>query len=373
VTAARCGARLVHEFTISVTTSSLPTVARGKPVASDTRTAHDEQVRITPFRPDDTAGIDAWVALVDDQLAVDAPWDYRPRREEVVGQLTHGWDGEPETPYLCTVDGELVAVALLGITERDNRHLAGCHVAVHPARRRQGHGSEVVGFLEREAARLGRTVVSGWGWETEAYRAFAASKGYAEVMRAVNRRQRLADVDRAALAAAVEAARPASADYVIERWPVPAPEDQLAALAELASTINDAPTEDMTIEDEVFDADRVRAYETATAGRGERMYRLVARHRTTSELAGHTVVVVAAVRPDVAHQHDTAVVAAHRGHRLGLLLKAAMLDVLAEHEPAVAEISTWNAHSNEHMIGVNELMGYRAVGTELVVERTLGE
>ena len=55
-------------------------------------------------------------------------------------------------------------------------------------------------------------------------------------------------------------------------------------------------------------------------------------------------------------------VRAHRGHRLGLLLKAEMLRWLAEAEPQVTSIDTWNAESNDHMIAVNERLRYRALG-----------
>ena len=52
----------------------------------------------------------------------------------------------------------------------------------------------------------------------------------------------------------------------------------------------------------------------------------------------------------------------HRGHRLGLRLKLAMLDLLARQEPQVKHILTGNAETNAHMIGINEMLGYRVVG-----------
>ncbi|MFC6341858.1 GNAT family N-acetyltransferase, partial [Nocardioides hankookensis] len=105
--------------------------------------------------------------------------------------------------------------------------------------------------------------------------------------------------------------------------------------------------------------------------RGHRMYRLVARHRATGALAGQTVVAVDGERPDLAEQHDTSVVAAHRGHRLGLALKLGMLHWLDVEEPQVREIDTWNAESNHHMIGVNEMLGYRVLGRVLDFQRSL--
>jgi hypothetical protein len=52
----------------------------------------------------------------------------------------------------------------------------------------------------------------------------------------------------------------------------------------------------------------------------------------------------------------------HRGHRLGLLLKIAMMELLATTEPQLERIVTWNGQSNEHMIAVNEAMGYAVYG-----------
>jgi hypothetical protein len=83
------------------------------------------------------------------------------------------------------------------------------------------------------------------------------------------------------------------------------------------------------------------------------------------------VVVVETQRPVVADQHDTAVARAHRGHRLGMLLKAGMLLWLAEVEPQVETLDTWNAESNDHMIAVNEALGYRAMGRELQYQRSI--
>ena len=73
--------------------------------------------------------------------------------------------------------------------------------------------------------------------------------------------------------------------------------------------------------------------------------------------------------PAWGEQEDTSVVRAHRGHRLGLLLKADMMRWLAEAEPQLETLDTWNAESNDHMIGVNERLGYRVMGRELQFQR----
>ena len=81
------------------------------------------------------------------------------------------------------------------------------------------------------------------------------------------------------------------------------------------------------------------------------------------------MVVVDEETPTLAHQHDTAVMGSHRGHRLGLLLKAELMSWLSEAEPQIESIDTWNAESNDHMIAVNEALGYRVLGRMLQFQR----
>ena len=164
---------------------------------------------------------------------------------------------------------------------------------------------------------------------------------------------------------------PFATDYELIRIVGRTPEPLLPAVVELANAINDAPLDDLDMEDEVFTAERVQAYEGSTIESGHRLYRVVARHRPTGRLAGHSVVVVDIENPRLAHQHDTSVLREHRGHRLGLLVKADMMRWLAEQEPQIETLGTWNAETNDHMIAVNERLGYRVVGRELAFQRRL--
>lgn len=328
-------------------------------------------MQITRFGPDDAAAVQEWVALANAVSAVDAPWQHPATPTTVEGRFRHGWDGEPATPYLARIDGTVVGGGTIEVTEYDNLHLAWFGVQVHPDHRRRGHGSEILSFLEQEAKERGRTSGGIDGWDSESTVEFAARHGYEKKHQSINRRQFLADVDRAELDRRYDASLPHAVDYALERWSVPTPDDRLDDLAGMASAINDAPTDDLDIEDEVFTGDRMKAYEVATLGRNQRLYRVVARHVPSGELAGQTVVVVEVERPENAYQHDTSVVRSHRGHRLGLLLKVDMLRWLAEEEPQVVSVDTWNAESNDQMIGVNEALGYRIMGRELALQKTL--
>ena len=328
-------------------------------------------MHITPFGPDEAAEVAAWVDLANAVSAVDSPWMHPTTVTEAAGRFRHGWDGEPTEPFLARVEGEVVGWGGIATSEYDNLDLAWLDLEVHPAHRRRGHGSQILEFLFAECRRRDRTSVGIDGWDDEAAATFAAHHGFERRSQAINRRQYLADVDWSELDKRYDDALPAASDYVLERWPVPTPDERLEQLAEMAAAINDAPTDDLEIEDEVFSGDRMRAYEVAMAGRGLRLYRLVARHVPTGELAGQTVVGVDSERPHLGGQHDTTVTRAHRGHRLGLLLKAEMLRWLRDDEPQLQEIDTWNAESNDHMIGVNEVLGYKVMGRGIQYQRKL--
>jgi GNAT superfamily N-acetyltransferase len=328
-------------------------------------------LEIHRFTPDDTSRAEAVRELSNVVSAVDAPWEHPWLPERFDTLLRRGWDGEPPTPYLATVGGTPVGAALMFLPERDNRHLAWLSMMVHPEHRRRGYGSELLEHLVREAKAAGRTSLLVDAWESERTTAFAARSGLERKSQAVNRRQYLAELDPALVPKMYDEAAEAAQDYELVRVVGRTPPDLVDAMVELVAAINDAPTDDLDVEDEVFTPERLVAYEDAAEASGSRLYRLVARHRPTGELAGHTVVAVERARPTIADQHDTAVARSHRGHRLGLLLKAGMLLWLAEAEPQVETVDTWNAESNDHMIAVNRALGYRILGREIQFQKEI--
>ena len=321
------------------------------------------EVEIRRFTPDDGDDVRAALEIGNAVSAADSPWEPPDLLDRYAVRLLRGWDGEPETPYLMLVGGVPVARASLSTPERDNLHLAWLDLQVLPEHRRRGHGSVLLDHLVRQATALGRSTLTVSAWDSAAARGFAAKHGLEEKAQGVNRRQHLADVAPDVVAKLYDEAAGVAADYELLRIVGRVPAALTGAMAELSAAINDAPTDDLDVEDEVMSPERLGAYEASVIDQGNRLYRLVARHRTTGELGGHTVVAVDERRPALAEQHDTAVARAHRGHRLGLLLW------LAEAEPQVETIDTWNAESNDHMIGVNELLGYRVMGRALEFQR----
>jgi hypothetical protein len=178
------------------------------------------------------------------------------------------------------------------------------------------------------------------------------------------------------LAALREAAEAASAGYSLVSWAGPTPEEHLDQVAALNRAGEDAP-HDASHEELLWDAARVRATDQRAQLYGMLAYTVMARHGTTGEPAGLTLVEVGPERPEWGFQALTAVAREHRGHRLGLRLKLAMLDLLARQEPQVKHILTSNTKTNGHMIGINETLGYRVIGPperswELPVTQVIG-
>jgi RimJ/RimL family protein N-acetyltransferase len=107
------------------------------------------------------------------------------------------------------------------------------------------------------------------------------------------------------------------------------------------------------------DADRVRDRDDIRARfGGNRSYAVAAVRDATGEMAALTRVSVDPAYPAWGYQGITAVTRPHRGHRLGLLTKAVMLEWLMTAEPGIERIETTNVQTNSYMIAVNEALGY---------------
>ncbi|MGB0099307.1 MAG: GNAT family N-acetyltransferase [Nocardioides sp.] len=320
---------------------------------------------------DDTDGVRRTSALNEAVRVAEEPWSHPSTPRQVAGEMRYGWDSEPSAHFLAEVGGTDVATAFYETATYDNLHLAWLGVNVHPEHRRQGHGTVVLEHLMDRARGDGKTSVGMSSWDLPGPPAFAARHGFERKLVDVCRRQYLAKLDRDDLDRLHGEALAAAEDYELVRRVGTTPAEELEELAVLTASINDAPLDDLDIEDEEFPPERIAAYEAAQAGQGHLLHRICVRRRDSGELAGHTVVAVESERPWIAHQHDTSVARAHRGHRLGLLLKTDMLRWLVETQPQVESIDTWNAESNDHMIGVNETLGYEVLARSFAYQRSV--
>ena len=319
--------------------------------------------------PDDAAQMQQLVGLLEACREVDAPFLPGRTAEMLADELRYGWDLEPDRTWVAYEEGEAVAHGSMYVSEWDNPDLAWLGVHVHPDTRGKGIGWEVMSFLEAQAQELGRTNLGTDAWDASPGVQFALDRHYDKKSQAIMRRQDLSALDLASVGSMRDAAMDHASDYELLRLRGPVPEELIVAYCEVAASINDAPLDDLELEDDDYNPQRMRDHEKAMAGRQLDLYRVVARHRETGELGGHTAMMVERRAPALAYQEDTAVAPAHRGRRLGLALKTDMILWLAEVEPEVRTVDTWNTESNDHMIAINETLGYRQVARELQFQK----
>jgi GNAT superfamily N-acetyltransferase len=133
--------------------------------------------------------------------------------------------------------------------------------------------------------------------------------------------------------------------------------------------ILDAPTgevefepESMTVEDYQTTLDQQRAA-------GRTLITAVAVHRGTGVVAAYTDLVVPSVDQHVVFQWGTLVLPEHRGHRLGMAVKAANLERLARLAPQRSTVLTMNDEQNPWMVQINEDLGFEIIEEALTMKK----
>ena len=269
----------------------------------------------------------------------------------------HG--GERQEFLIGLVDEQPVAVAEVGLPTVDNLRSASVRVQVHPDVRRRGHGTAMLESALAHVTDAGRSrvffeVPSSYPTGEPAAGPLLRSVGARPVLKEV---RRLADLtNRPTLAA------PVADGYRIVQWVDHAPDELVDGLAVCCARMStDAPQEDMEWEPEVWDGARYREKEQAAIARSRVRYAAAAVHVDSGQVVAMTDIGVSRHVPEVGYQWDTIVLTEHRGHGLGLAMKARNHDLLVESSPQTRWLNTWNAEVNDHMIAINERLGYRPV------------
>jgi GNAT superfamily N-acetyltransferase len=269
--------------------------------------------------------------------------------------------------FLARLEGQPVGGGHVALPLRDNRHFADLVLDVHPAHRRAGVGSALLAAMEAAAAQHGRTSLRVESTtrlgEPDPAEPFAARHGYRSAL--VDLRSDLdvpGDLD-GLLAPLEREAAAFSADYDVQTWWDDVPQQWREERARCAVAMStDAPAGEVDIEAEDWDVDRIAQMVEQLHAQGRRFVETVAVHRPTGRIAGFTDIAVPPHDPSMAFQWDTLVMSEHRGHRLGLRVKAANLRAVRRELPGVTWLCTWNAESNEPMLRVNRALGFRPVG-----------
>ncbi|MBK5216514.1 MAG: GNAT family N-acetyltransferase [Propionibacteriales bacterium] len=251
--------------------------------------------------------------------------------------------------------GNSVGIGIAEIPLKDNLNFAYLELRVVPDHRRLGHGAALLVALlgvSRQSSRT--TVMAEARWnvgETDSGNTlFARSQGF---------HLDLVDAHRVLDLPATMPEAPVCDGYALRSWRGPCPEEWIDQYAVLLSLIaQDAPSGDLKLEKEFFDAGRVRFQEESLARQG-RIRQISVALAPDGSLAGHTQLVFPEADPSDVYQWDTLVLSKHRGHGLGLSLKVHAMEASRDLLAGRSVVHTYNAASNGPMIAVNEALGFR--------------
>lgn len=282
--------------------------------------------------------------------------------------------------------GSVVGAASVTITLKDNPNLATWELIVAPDHRRRGIGTALLAPLEQWALSQGRHTLQAWVTPpgqvdaddpsalrpAEGSGAVATDAASTRFMLAVGYSLEQVEVHSVLrVPVAAEVIDPLEADavahaggYRLVTWRGDCPDEHVDDFARLRVAMVDAPSAGMDVEEEHWDAAAIREIEQRVREAGYDNMTVAAQHEASGELVGFTQLERTAERPASGLQEDTVVVAGHRGHRLGMLLKTANLRQLAREWPQVRRIHTWNADENDYMRSINIALGFRPESSE---------
>ncbi|MEE2568059.1 GNAT family N-acetyltransferase [Pseudarthrobacter sp. J64] len=153
--------------------------------------------------------------------------------------------------------------------------------------------------------------------------------------------------------------------YRLHHWTDRCPDEWLEAVVLLENQAGADLDDDLqgaVEQDLVFDGGMLREAEEVAIAQGRRTVVTAVEEIATGALVGLTTITVLAHRPDIVFQDDTTGSQAHRGHKLGLLIKVANMVRLEEQFPDARIIYTWNAPENRYLLTVNRQLGFTTAG-----------
>jgi GNAT superfamily N-acetyltransferase len=255
-------------------------------------------------------------------------------------------------------------VALLPVV--DNRHLAYLIPNVEPERRRAGIGGALLEEMADAVTAEGRrdlVMESAYPFERREdhpYRRFAEKHGFrianTEIRRILDLPVPTSDLDKL-----IDEAAPHHPGYRIETYLDGVPEELQPSLCHVWNQLGlDAPTGEFEYEEEARTPELYREEVEIMRGQG-RTYLQTLAIGPDGDVVAYNDLVLRSDDPDNVSQWGTLVRRDHRGHRLGMAVKARGLKELAARAPEAVRVQTCNAEQNQHMVAINERLGFRAV------------
>ncbi len=270
----------------------------------------------------DSEAMGQWYDLMVAVSRHDVPDLPAPGRRNHTARFDHPWPGSAEETFLARDGDRVVGAASCVLPQTENLSTLQLELIVHPQHRRRGVGTRLLEEVYATARQHGRSLI-----EVETVRALPGGvprdeAGY-HFLTALGHRPGMTSLRSRCRPSGDYV--PAEADgYSLVQWRDVVPEEIVKDVAALQSRLmTDAPTGDLAIEQISYDTDRVRHQEATELGRGHRSFSTAARHDATGQIVARTKLAFETDDDSHARQRVTIVEPAHRGRRLGLLVKSA--------------------------------------------------
>ncbi|NGO06554.1 GNAT family N-acetyltransferase [Streptomyces sp. HC44] len=234
-------------------------------------------------------------------------------------------------------------------------HLAELEVAVHPTERRRGVGSRLLDAAVTTARSEGRRSILAQAEKGSPGDLFLAARGFRRVLALTYARLPLADADLTRIDAIAEQAH---AGYRLTQWDGTVPAELARTYTESRRAMDDMPMEGTDYGTVVWDVERVVSAAEAIAKRGDLLHTVAVVDTADGTVAGFSELVVPGEGRGDGQHYGTAVLPEHRGHGLGLWMKAQSIRLARRRHPGLAGLLTDTADSNTHMRGINDTLGY---------------
>lgn len=318
------------------------------------------------------------VALGNRMAAIDAGID---DLDDTAEQLLPSWLEQTDRTrrgFIARRGDEIVGAAALTTSNSPGTTAAEIELAVDPAEIGRGVGQPLLDAIEQEARALGRSALQAWslhpvtsadaslipatGWGAVAATPFSdllVANGY--TLEQVERNSvlplvgELHDAERRL----ADATAFAGDDYRVESWTLPTPPHLRAGYGSMiARMTTDIPSGDLVMEEEIWDDAKITRRDAQFAAGGQTMSVAAVIHEPTGEMVAFNELLIGSDRTGVTHQWGTLVAMAHRGKRLGTIVKCANLLRWRRIAPHSPKVSTFNAEENRPMLDINEAIGF---------------